>query len=762
MYKTKNKAFTLVELIVVITILSILWTIAFISYQWYSRSSRDSVRISDIKNISKSLELFQVNSWKYPDPNLSFPVTYNWIEVRSQWIFWEKNFINVWKLNKLPKDPLFDVEYTYSLLNTKKEFELWAVMETLNEQVNIINITNAENNIKVINYIKWNYNWKIARVQVWNEIHVLAIPSIINWQVWLIDIFDLINQWLMSHNKNSIIPWSFKWIINNNWSTRIIVNTWSLIVYTWTINDLWNPNDPAKRLVLLKWIQNAYSWTLLSNSHWIKEIIDLWEINLSNPSELQINLAWINANLIPWVKVDVKPVYASVSWDWWAWAWWWGQWNWWSIEYSCNNVLWVLLTDYSWYPDFELCVNTIMINSFDSILPSSNLTGNDWARDVYAVLLEAWKSYVFETLWDDYDTDTAMILFDSNWLELIMNDDMDTGPYRSKFLYNVTQTWYYFVWIMWYQDYWLWVDYTLSIVPWWSCLAQPNLPNAEFTMWIPTSNNVAWKKWDYHSSNNPTECLYKCKTWYIWNDCNQPVYKTIASCTAAWQKLLWASTYSTCNQADIIICSWVWKWYTISSCNIWTSNSSTDWNSSWWNYFQWWNNLATNWYDWFTYTLANASWYWPGNYFSSTSFIFWSTDNKWDWTSVKNDNLWWYIDYINWSFNNNLLQWPCQAWYHIPIIEEWYWLASAGWWNSIWYSWNSMKTDLKLPLPGMRVQTHWWLATHWWYWYYQTSTPSWDTWYNAAYNFVINNWTDYYHINETWRTAWTSIRCFKN
>ena len=50
--KSQNKqAFTLVELIVVITIIAILWTIAFISLQWYSKSSRDSKRISDIQNI---------------------------------------------------------------------------------------------------------------------------------------------------------------------------------------------------------------------------------------------------------------------------------------------------------------------------------------------------------------------------------------------------------------------------------------------------------------------------------------------------------------------------------------------------------------------------------------------------------------------------------------------------------------------------------------------------------------------------------------
>jgi len=67
MIKSKNlnyKWFTLVELIVVITILAILWTIAFISLQWYSKSARDSKRISDIQNIKKYLELFALNTWK--------------------------------------------------------------------------------------------------------------------------------------------------------------------------------------------------------------------------------------------------------------------------------------------------------------------------------------------------------------------------------------------------------------------------------------------------------------------------------------------------------------------------------------------------------------------------------------------------------------------------------------------------------------------------------------------------------------------------
>ncbi len=40
------KAFTLVELIVVITILAILSTIGFVSYSWFSSKARDSSRLA--------------------------------------------------------------------------------------------------------------------------------------------------------------------------------------------------------------------------------------------------------------------------------------------------------------------------------------------------------------------------------------------------------------------------------------------------------------------------------------------------------------------------------------------------------------------------------------------------------------------------------------------------------------------------------------------------------------------------------------------
>ncbi len=55
--KRTTKAFTLVELIVVITILAILGTIAFISLQGYSADARNSKRTSDINNIISAMSI---------------------------------------------------------------------------------------------------------------------------------------------------------------------------------------------------------------------------------------------------------------------------------------------------------------------------------------------------------------------------------------------------------------------------------------------------------------------------------------------------------------------------------------------------------------------------------------------------------------------------------------------------------------------------------------------------------------------------------
>ena len=127
--KSPQSGFTLVELIVVITILAILWTIAFVSLQWYSKSARDSARVSDMSRIKTSLELFKIDWAKYPEPTESVSITYNSTEAWTQWTFWQTTFNNVEKLDKIPRDPTTEELYIYSVTNTRKEFLLYWELE---------------------------------------------------------------------------------------------------------------------------------------------------------------------------------------------------------------------------------------------------------------------------------------------------------------------------------------------------------------------------------------------------------------------------------------------------------------------------------------------------------------------------------------------------------------------------------------------------------------------------------------------------------
>jgi prepilin-type N-terminal cleavage/methylation domain-containing protein len=168
MYTTK-KAFTLVELIVVIIILAILWTISFLSMQWYSKNARDSVRKSDIEIIIKSLDLHNTKTGLYPEPTNWTQVTYSWAEVWTQWVIWKSVIDVVDELTKIPLDPLTQLPYTYSRLNTKKEYEVATVLEweiSLNNDILSKNVY-ADWTQLWYAYVKWTYNWVVAKVTSW-------------------------------------------------------------------------------------------------------------------------------------------------------------------------------------------------------------------------------------------------------------------------------------------------------------------------------------------------------------------------------------------------------------------------------------------------------------------------------------------------------------------------------------------------------------------------------------------------------------------
>lgn len=145
MIYSKNKAFTLVELIIVITILAILATIAFISFQNYSKDSRNSNRLTTLKSIETSLLAFQTKTGNYPQPD-------NWVDISASgvvvWYQWniDQTLSTLLKISKIPIDPLDQNKYSYATNSIKNKFQLSILTEL---QSSYIHQSYADNSIKI-------------------------------------------------------------------------------------------------------------------------------------------------------------------------------------------------------------------------------------------------------------------------------------------------------------------------------------------------------------------------------------------------------------------------------------------------------------------------------------------------------------------------------------------------------------------------------------------------------------------------------------
>ena len=122
-------AFTLVELIVVIAILAVLATIAFMSYKGITTYARNSARVTDIASLRNGLEVTATKHGYYPDPSPATLVTYSGGLVFKQGAVNANLIANLDYLDHTPSDPLYGVNYSYSVLNTGLDFELGTIQE---------------------------------------------------------------------------------------------------------------------------------------------------------------------------------------------------------------------------------------------------------------------------------------------------------------------------------------------------------------------------------------------------------------------------------------------------------------------------------------------------------------------------------------------------------------------------------------------------------------------------------------------------------
>lgn len=115
----KQKAFTLVEILVVVTIISLLASIAAVSYSQFVKQSRDARRKGDIEQIRAAIELYRNFNNVYP----SAPLAFGSGEIADPLPSTTKY------MTKIPNDPMSSSGYTYYYASTGTDYTLCTYLE---------------------------------------------------------------------------------------------------------------------------------------------------------------------------------------------------------------------------------------------------------------------------------------------------------------------------------------------------------------------------------------------------------------------------------------------------------------------------------------------------------------------------------------------------------------------------------------------------------------------------------------------------------
>ena len=118
----QKHAFTMIELLVVISIIGIVVALSFFGIQNTRASSRDAKRKSDLETIRSVLELYKADCKEYPETVTSESSITGDAELSCAG--------NVY-MDKVPADPIPDRDYQYISLDPFDTYSLCSSLETV-------------------------------------------------------------------------------------------------------------------------------------------------------------------------------------------------------------------------------------------------------------------------------------------------------------------------------------------------------------------------------------------------------------------------------------------------------------------------------------------------------------------------------------------------------------------------------------------------------------------------------------------------------
>ncbi|MCH2188847.1 BspA family leucine-rich repeat surface protein [Candidatus Gracilibacteria bacterium] len=304
--QTRRGGFTLVELIVVITIMAILGTIAFIALQEYPLIARNGKRIADMRIISSSLEIYSTKTGRYPTPSDVFTISYSGATAWTQGSFGDSAFQNVGNLSSLPLDPLTQNPYAYSLTNTFNEYQLGGIQEGGGLFVSspVTSNTYANNQYALVN---GNYNGQMLRVSTGALDYILAVPTILTSEINDVTVEEIISRQSFVMERFRNIPGIYIQNQSNlqNFSGTGGFNYNPSSIVAWSGSSIQNLSDENEREVLATALQAAYAGSDLEQDEEYRRFI---RVDTTNATALVTNAIAFNNGGVSVEGIDEEDV----------------------------------------------------------------------------------------------------------------------------------------------------------------------------------------------------------------------------------------------------------------------------------------------------------------------------------------------------------------------------------------------------------------------------------------------------------------------
>lgn len=243
MKKIIQNGFTLVELLVVITLLVILGTIAYIYVEGNLAGARDAKRNTDLIEMSNVLELYFTENGNFPIPSNGINIIYSGSAIAwTQWTFGQSVALEVKRFGAdYPKDPLYENEYTYSTTNDEREYQLASIHETFKEEEGLwelVSFVVPQAHAASIEtaYVIGNYNGFMVRAKDTTTEYFIASPSIIANNLSNTDVLEIIGEQKLVYDKFFNLPHSYEpYMPIDAWFD---FNVTDPLIFSWSSDDL--------------------------------------------------------------------------------------------------------------------------------------------------------------------------------------------------------------------------------------------------------------------------------------------------------------------------------------------------------------------------------------------------------------------------------------------------------------------------------------------------------------------------------------------